>query len=79
MTAAQGKAIADADNWALSKEAYVLLPSKGLTWWCAGLYDPEDLDQNCTELSISTFPQKFHVIREAWKRRHRQLARRVGI
>lgn len=29
-----------ADNWALAAEAYHLLPSKGLNWFCAGLYGP---------------------------------------
>jgi hypothetical protein len=29
-----------ADNWALACEAYHLLPSRGRTWFCDGLYDP---------------------------------------
>lgn len=29
-----------ADDWALSAEAYYLLPSKGATWFCAGYFDP---------------------------------------
>lgn len=33
-----------ADDWALSCESHHLLPSKGRTWFCAGLYDPEARD-----------------------------------
>lgn len=29
-----------ADDWALSYEAYYLLPSRGRGWFCEGLYDP---------------------------------------
>jgi hypothetical protein len=31
-----------ADNWALSAEAWHLLPSKGVNWFCAGMYDGEE-------------------------------------
>lgn len=33
--------VKEADNWALSAEAYYLLPSKGAAWFTAGLYDPD--------------------------------------
>lgn len=32
--------VKEADNWALSAEAYYLLPSHGSSWFCSGLYDP---------------------------------------
>ncbi len=32
--------VKEADNWALSAEAWWLLPSKGRGWFCEGLYDP---------------------------------------
>lgn len=34
--------IKEADYWALSAEAYYLLPSRGVTWGVGGLYDPTD-------------------------------------
>lgn len=30
-----------ADDWALAAEAFHLLPSRGASWFCAGLYDPD--------------------------------------
>lgn len=42
LTDEQRAAIKTADNWALSCEAYHLMPSKGRGWWCEGLYDPDD-------------------------------------
>ncbi len=38
--AADKAAIKAADDWALSAEAYHLMPSKGAGWVCDGLYDP---------------------------------------
>jgi hypothetical protein len=39
-TDVQELAIKAADNWALSFEAYRLMPSKGKGWWCDGIYSP---------------------------------------
>lgn len=36
----QDGAVKDADNWALSAEAYYLLPSRGASWFSVGLYEP---------------------------------------
>lgn len=35
-------AIKTADDWALSAEAWHLLPSRGEGWFCWGMYDPDD-------------------------------------
>lgn len=32
--------VKNVDDWALSMEAYYLMPSKGQGWWCEGLYKP---------------------------------------
>lgn len=77
MAVEQAEAIKDADNWALAKEAHVLLPSEGKGWWCEGLYDPDADDENTVDLAIPDAEQSFVAVREAWKRRHRQLSRRV--
>lgn len=42
LTVEQKTIIKGADNWALSCEAYHLMPSKGRGWWCEGLYDPDN-------------------------------------
>jgi hypothetical protein len=42
LTDPQPRAVKDADNWALSAEAYHLLPSGGASWFSAGLYDPDN-------------------------------------
>ena len=39
------QAVKDADEWALSCEAYYLMPSGGIGWWSEGLYDPIDSAQ----------------------------------
>jgi hypothetical protein len=38
-------AVREADHWALSAEAYFLMPSRGKDWWCAGLFKMDD-DKN---------------------------------
>lgn len=40
LSAQQRAQIKAADDWALSCEAYYLLPSRGKTWFCEGVYDP---------------------------------------
>lgn len=39
LTLGEDHQIKKADDWALSYEAYKLMPSKGRGWWCDGLYD----------------------------------------
>lgn len=38
---AQRDEVKSADDWALSCEAQFLMPSRGVGWWCEGLYDVE--------------------------------------
>lgn len=66
-------AIKDADNWALSAEAFQLLPSKGATWFSAGLYVPER-DASFTW----PFGWEPAFAKGMWLRRHRILRDQAG-
>lgn len=68
-------AVKAADDWALSCEAYHLLPSGGATWFCAGRYDPAvayDL-----EFPYDTLGQEPERARALWLRWHERLAAEV--
>lgn len=52
--------VKDADNWALSAEAYHMLPSRGGSWFTDGLYDP-DRDEFPADIGFSPAEAK-----ESW-------------
>jgi hypothetical protein len=60
-----------ADDWALSCEAYHLLPSRGSTWFCAGMYDPHvayDLAFPYDQLGQS--PERAEALWMRWHSRY---------
>ena len=68
----QPNAVKEADNWALSFEAYVLLGSRGLNWFSAGLFDPRELNgQEPAKLGLMPFAAK-----ELWLDRYYELKER---
>jgi hypothetical protein len=66
LTDPQDEAVKDADNWALSAEAYHLLPSRGASWFSAGLYVPGR--DPWTEIGLSP-----EAAKKAWLDRHDEL------
>jgi hypothetical protein len=79
LTPEQIQALHEADNWALAKEANVLMHSRGVGWWCEGMYDPDDPTQNTRELNIP-WPSgpSFRAIRYAYESRHHYIMKRIG-
>jgi hypothetical protein len=75
----ESETVKAADNWALAKEAHFLMKSGGRGWWCWGLYDPEDPSQNTLPLTINPDREMMFIeMREAYKKRHRYIMRRIG-
>lgn len=72
ITVEQQQAVKDADDWALACEAFYLLPSRGRTWFCWGLYDHEDPGVEWAPHLGST----AQVARELYLERHQQLTER---
>lgn len=60
-----------ADMWALSAEAYHLLPSKGRNWFSWGLYRPDE-DEWMTVWELGRLPRAVEC---AWLKRHHDLVR----
>ena len=63
----QDRAVKDADNWALSAEAYHLLPSRGASWFSVGLYVP---GRDWFPEWIGMSPEEA---KRAWLHRHNEL------
>lgn len=63
----QDKVVKDADNWALSAEAYHLLPSRGASWFSVGLYVP---DTDWFPAYIGASPEEAKTM---WLDRHNEL------
>lgn len=70
-------AILSADNWALSAEAFHLMPSKGAGWVTAGLYVPGRDDPDHPKLgNMGLTPA---VARVLWLTTHRGLKEMCGL
>lgn len=67
-------AVKDADTWALAAEAHQLLPSRGIGWFCEGLYDPDDLASNPF---IWTFGVGSVGAKVLWLLHHRTLTQEI--
>ena len=65
-------AVKRADEWALSAEAYYLLPSKGKGWYCEGYFDPQ-IDGVPWRLGRDPGQAKW-----AWLTTHHDLSRRTS-
>lgn len=65
----QNPCVKEADNWALSLEAYLLLPSKGRNWFSWGLFDPREY---VPALGLTPWQAK-----ELWLKRYYEL--RAGL
>lgn len=61
--------VKEADDWALSAEAFWLMPSRGAGWVCDGLYDPA---QSARALP---FGEVSGRARRAWLRWHTDVSR----
>lgn len=77
LTPEQVQAIHYADNWALAKEAHVLMRSRGVGWWCEGLYDRFDEMQNIEALNIPAHEVSFRVIKNRYLSRHNYITERI--
>jgi hypothetical protein len=67
--------IKDADNWALSAEAWYLMPSRGIGWWSEGIFDPNDSDhvRIARPMATSLPIVSTQAIAQHWLRQHRSL------
>ena len=66
-------AVKAADDWALAAEAWHLLPSRGRSWFCDGLYDPVGRYPSLWQLGMSAEDAE-----RMWMREHRCLVARCS-
>lgn len=66
------RAIKDADDWALSAEAYHLMRSAGRGWYCQGLYDPIDTRNPPATERLRENPLPPRELRDRWLAQHRR-------
>jgi hypothetical protein len=64
--------VKEADNWALSAEAYRLLPSGGASWFSAGLYDPDSLIY-----SLPSLGKRPDAAKAEWLQQHKRLKSQI--
>ncbi len=74
-TGEQALAIHEADNWALAAEAHSLMPSKGVGWFCDGLFDPGDRPESFDPPREIDSPRGWAVVFTAL---HGTLVREAG-
>lgn len=67
-------AVKEADDWALSAEAYHLLPSRGAGWFSEGLYDREEPNSWLWRLGWDSSRAKVN-----WLRLHYELCGQAGL
>jgi 5'-nucleotidase len=76
---AEAEAVKYADLWALSAEAFHLMPSQGSGWHCDGIYNPKDRAHWRLSSRIRIPMSMIHTehIAQYWRRRHVTLCRAV--
>lgn len=67
-------AVREADDWALSAEAWHLLPSRGEGWFVWGLYDPDDTGQRVTARRLREDGLPWDAAKALWLMAHRNFA-----
>lgn len=70
--------VKEADNWALSAEAFHIMISAGKGWWCEGIFNPRDVNHFSVAMAITNNANNsLSMIASKWLSTHARLVRQI--